>query len=312
MLLHKDREQFEAIINAVSNELGIPVSIVEKDYYVTMLLKQLAEKAPGCVFKGGTSLSKCHHAINRFSEDIDITFSDKLSQGERQNLKNKIIAGISEYLNLPIIDWDNAKSRRDYNCYTFKYSPIEGYVPQSLIEGVKMEVVLGSVSFPTVEMEVDSYIYQVLKVDNIELVQEYELEPFTMTLQSIERTFIDKVFALCDYYIKNDVNKHSRHIYDLYMLFPKITFDDHFKQLIEEVRIERSKMAKMCPSAEEGVDISKLLQDIVDNKIYEKDYEEITSYFQKDRLEYAEAISVIDKIREYFDNMTPGDFNKKL
>ena len=32
MLLHKDKEQFEAIINAVSNELKIPVSIVEKDY----------------------------------------------------------------------------------------------------------------------------------------------------------------------------------------------------------------------------------------------------------------------------------------
>ena len=91
MLLHKDREQFEAVLNAVSNELGVPVSIVEKDYYVTMILKQLALKAPGCVFKGGTSLSKCHHAINRFSEDIDITFSDKLSQGERQKLKNQVI-----------------------------------------------------------------------------------------------------------------------------------------------------------------------------------------------------------------------------
>ena len=42
MLLHKDREQFEAVLNAVSNELGVPVSIVEKDYYVTMILKQLA------------------------------------------------------------------------------------------------------------------------------------------------------------------------------------------------------------------------------------------------------------------------------
>ena len=57
-----------------------------------------------------------------------ITFSDKLSQGERQKLKNQVIAGISEYLELPIIDWDKTRSRRDYNCYTFKYSPIEGYV----------------------------------------------------------------------------------------------------------------------------------------------------------------------------------------
>lgn len=40
MLLHKDREQFEAVLNAVSNELGVPVSIVEKDYYVTMMLRK--------------------------------------------------------------------------------------------------------------------------------------------------------------------------------------------------------------------------------------------------------------------------------
>lgn len=296
MLLHKDREQFESVINAVSNELGVPVTIVEKDYYVTMILKQLAVKAPGCVFKGGTSLSKCHHAINRFSEDIDITFSDKLSQGERQKLKNQVIAGISEYLDLTIIDWDNTRSRRDYNCYTFKYSPIEGYVPESIIEGVKMEVVLGSISFPTVEMEVDSYIYQVLKVDNMDFIREYELEPFTMMLQSIERTFIDKVFALCDYYIKDDVNKHSRHIYDLYMLLPQITFDDIFKQLVEDVRNERLKMPKMCPAAEAGIDINEYLQVIVDKRIYEKDYDEITSYFQKERVDYDEAIGVIDKI----------------
>ena len=296
MLLHKDREQFESVLNAVSNELGVPITIVEKDYYVTMILKQLAIKAPGCVFKGGTSLSKCHHAINRFSEDIDITFSDKLSQGERKKLKNQVIAGISKYLDLTIIDWDNTRSRRDYNCYTFKYSPIEGYVPESIIEGVKMEVVLGSISFPTVEMEVDSYIYQVLKVDNMDFIREYELEPFTMTLQSIERTFIDKVFALCDYYIKDDVNKHSRHIYDLYMLLPKITFDDIFKQLVEDVRNERLKMPKMCPAAEAGIDINEYLQLIVDKRIYEKDYDEITSYFQKERLDYDEAIGVIDKI----------------
>ena len=83
MLLHKNREQFEAVLSAVSNELSVPVAIVEKDYYVTMILKQLACNAKGCVFKGGTSLSKCYRVISRFSEDIDITFSYRLSQGER-------------------------------------------------------------------------------------------------------------------------------------------------------------------------------------------------------------------------------------
>lgn len=51
-----------------------------------MILKQLAKAEPKCVFKGGTSLSKCHHVIDRFSEDIDITFSDRLTPINVKNL----------------------------------------------------------------------------------------------------------------------------------------------------------------------------------------------------------------------------------
>ena len=51
----------------------------QKDYYVTVLLKLLAEKIPFIVFKGGTSLSKCHKVIRRFSEDIDLTIDVSLS-----------------------------------------------------------------------------------------------------------------------------------------------------------------------------------------------------------------------------------------
>ena len=96
MLLHKDREQFEAILNAVSDELKVPVSIVEKDYYVTMILKQLAMRTEGCVFKGGTSLSKCHHAIDRFSEDIDISFSGMSS------VKSGIASCMISFLSLAV------------------------------------------------------------------------------------------------------------------------------------------------------------------------------------------------------------------
>lgn len=152
MYLHHNKEVFSDVIIAAAEEQRRPVAIVEKDYYVTMILKLLAERAPGCVFKGGTSLSKCYHAIDRFSEDIDITFSQSLSASQRRNLKNQIIAGIRDELSLPISNWDDARSRRDYNCYIFEYPPIEGYVAKSMVPGVKMEVALGSVSFPTEQL----------------------------------------------------------------------------------------------------------------------------------------------------------------
>ena len=55
------------------NQTNFPYEVIEKDYYVTMLLKLLSDKIPYIVFKGGTSLSKCYKVIKRFSEDIDIT-----------------------------------------------------------------------------------------------------------------------------------------------------------------------------------------------------------------------------------------------
>ena len=58
--LHSDREQFRDAIDLAYEQTGVMVQAIEKDYYVTMLLRLLAQKMPYIVFKGGTSLSKCH------------------------------------------------------------------------------------------------------------------------------------------------------------------------------------------------------------------------------------------------------------
>lgn len=295
MFLHEDRELFEDVIKAAAEAQHRPISIVEKDYYVTMILKLLSEEAPECVFKGGTSLSKCHHVIDRFSEDIDIAFSNDLTQRQRKELKDKTIAGISNRWGLPISDWENAKSRRDYNCYTFEYRPIDDYVQESLLPGVKMEVSLGSISFPTVTLPVDSYVYQYLKQDNEEIIREYQLQPFEMNLQSLERTFADKVFAVCDYYLTEKTQRNSRHIYDLYMLFPKIRMEDEYRELVAEIRGHREKMP-ICLSAQEGINVPEVLERIIEEEAYKTDYEEITTYFQNYPIRYEEAITVLRDI----------------
>lgn len=82
MLLHNDKNLFEQTILQVSQKSGIETGIIEKDYYVTLLLRELTDALPSMIFKGGTSLSKCHKVIKRFSEDIDITLDENhLTQG---------------------------------------------------------------------------------------------------------------------------------------------------------------------------------------------------------------------------------------
>jgi hypothetical protein len=157
--------------------------------------------------------------------------------------------------------------------------------------------VLRSKAFPTEKAAVDSYIYQFLMKENMDIVEEYGLKPFEMNVQSLERTFIDKVFALCDYYMDDNLKLHSRHIFDIYMLLPKMIFNEEFAQLVKDVREHRQQMGR-CPSSAPDISIPYLLSQIVENKVYESDYEDITSYFQKTKIEYNEAIKAIQKVTD--------------
>ena len=57
-------------------ETGRPAHLLEKDVWVVWTLRTLFESplAADLTFKGGTSLSKVYKVIDRFSEDIDLTY----------------------------------------------------------------------------------------------------------------------------------------------------------------------------------------------------------------------------------------------
>jgi Uncharacterized conserved protein len=75
MNLHQDRDAFKALLSDVSQRTSIRSDIIEKDYYLTLLLWELAEKQDTlpAYFKGGTALYKAIGRMKRFSEDIDLT-----------------------------------------------------------------------------------------------------------------------------------------------------------------------------------------------------------------------------------------------
>lgn len=300
MYLHKDSQLFEDIIAAVSKKYSLEQAIVEKDYYVSMILKLLAEKSDKIVFKGGTSLSKCFHAINRFSEDIDITFSEHLGKARRKKLKYNIMKTISEELEMPVINWEQIESDKNLNQYMFQYKTITGQQNDDMLPVVKVETALGSYAFPMEYMEVASYIYRYLaEEEETELIEKYELMPFMMNVQALERTYIDKVFALCDYYLQGKSKRYSRHLYDLYKLQEKVAFNESFCELVKEVRKQRESMgAGVCPSAQQDVNVSEIIRSFCKDDFYKNDYETITEYFVQDRVSYEDVIQNILKIMQ--------------
>lgn len=290
MYLHKNRETFRDIIEQAADSSGRTPAVVEKDYYVTLILKLLSEQLNQCVFKGGTSLSKGFHVIDRFSEDIDITFNEHIGESRRKKLKNVVLKGISEELGMPVANWEETQSDRDYNAYLFSYESVSGLQDDRLPQYVKLETALGSYSFPTQVVEIRNYIGDYLEGrGRADLAEQFSLGRFSMNLQSLERTYIDKVFALCDYYLQGRSKRCSRHLYDIYKLTPLIKFDEGFISLIGEVREHRSRM-QVCPSAGDAVDVPSVILEFCDNYFYREDYQAVTSYFAADAVPYDEVI----------------------
>lgn len=294
MVLHKDKKSFDIAIRAASRHFNVSPAIIEKDYYVTLVLRELAKQVPDLLFKGGTSLSKCYKIIDRFSEDIDITLdSEHQSQGKRKNLKYTIVE-ICSNLGLNLLNENETRSRRDYNCYKIDYCArhsLSGLNPQLLVETVFIVK-----AFPDEIKQASSMIYDYLKaVGNDEAIAQYELEPFDIRVQTLDRTLVDKVFAVCDYMLDNKAERQSRHIYDLSRLLTLVKLDDNLKALIKEVREDR-KLGTKCYSAQDGVSVPNLLRQMIDTEFFKKDYEDSTEKLLSKPVTYEEAIKAIEMI----------------
>ena len=294
MFLHEDRKKFQQAVSLTSFRSDRMGKIIEKDYYVTMILRLLADEMPFVVFNGGSSLSKGHQAILRFSEDIDIAVDHDLSQGKKKKLKYEI-ADIAQRLGLKIVNIGETRSRRDYNRYIIAYDSILPQINEAIQPVILLETSFTARSFPTVTLPVSSFIGQTLEREASGLLKEYSLNPFSMKVQGLDRTLTDKVFAVCDYYLQNRIKKHSRHIYDIYKLLPLVKQDDAFRALVREVRAVR-KESVICPSAADGVNIPELLAEMIQKEAYREDYRNLTEKLLEEEVDYDTAVTALERI----------------
>jgi predicted nucleotidyltransferase component of viral defense system len=70
----RQSNDFVDAIESTAAHFKMRTIFIEKDYWVTQVLKNISTSkiVDEVIFKGGTSLSKAHDCINRFSEDIDL------------------------------------------------------------------------------------------------------------------------------------------------------------------------------------------------------------------------------------------------
>jgi len=103
-MLHDDKENFLKVLEATSAQTGFPLLLLEKDYYLTIVLSGMEQLSEDLIFKGGTCLNKIYYSYYRLSEDLDFTMrlpSEKLSRTDKRKvikpIKNNIFSYVDSY-----------------------------------------------------------------------------------------------------------------------------------------------------------------------------------------------------------------------
>ncbi|MCF0117808.1 MAG: nucleotidyl transferase AbiEii/AbiGii toxin family protein [Bacilli bacterium] len=278
------KDEWIEIIDTISNELNLDSLIIEKDAVQSIFLNRLSKTDFPIVFKGGTSLSKAYKVINRFSEDLDISMSRKLTQNEKRNFFHEIIK-ISNDLGFELLNFDSVMSRRDFNKFIFRYESLFTNNGFKII----VEVSLFQTSYPTLTHVIHNYVTDFCCDYDYMMPFEFNGYIFDMPVQSLERTFVDKIFAICDYRLQNMAMRDSRHLYDVAKLLPLIKIDESLKEMIKNVREDR-KFSKNNPSADEKYNIDEMLIEIINSRFYEEDFNMITKGLLYEKIKYDEVI----------------------
>ena len=278
------KDQWKAIIETVASEEHRTTQMVEKDTIQSMILLELSKSDVPFVFKGGTSLSKAYGLIDRFSEDIDLSMNRKPTESEKKKTKT-IITRIGERMGFKLSNPDDIQSRHSYNKYVFEYESLFSEIPLELI----IETSFYQVVYPVEIHKVNSFVGRFCKERGIVLPIPFDAASVDMQVQSLERTFIDKVFAICDYRIQNMQDRDSRHLYDIAKLITEIEITPELDDLVDEVRKDRMQ-SKNNPSAKPEHDIPGMLKEIISSRFYESDYNSITKKLLYEDISYDEAI----------------------
>ena len=259
-------EEKREVFQAVSLSMGLRPDIVEKDFWVCFMLHHLfhdCKYKDAFVFKGGTSLSKAYHVIERFSEDIDIILDWR-----------KIVPADEDPWN------DRSKTKQDQYNKLVNAKAAEFYASDLVpCLNSELEEILGSGQWVAVdendEMVINFYYPQLFEVEYLRDKVRLEIGPLAEWLPShvtdiqsfvsekypqlfdrkvteiltidVERTFWEKLTILhkmANFPVnKNLPPRYARHLYDVYCMMNSPVKEQAFarKELLEKDVIFKQK-----------------------------------------------------------------------
>ena len=247
------REEKEELFLVTSRKISLPEAVVEKDFWVCWVLNYLFHGSAWkehLAFKGGTSLSKCFHLIQRFSEDIDLILDWRLvgctadepweqRSKTRQDKYNKAVNERTEvFLKeqfMPEIEKDFRELLPDsFHLYIdpldaqtvcFAYPRIFG--EDAILPVIRLEIGTLAAWTPTIQTVIKPFAAE--QFPEVFLQAGTELKTVTA-----ERTFWEKVTILHKEAFRTNgsiPSRYSRHYYDLWCMMYSTVKDRAFSDL---------------------------------------------------------------------------------
>jgi hypothetical protein len=229
--LRQQPDDLDALVAQTGSARGLPGPYVEKDFWVTEVLRAAAvdrqvampdgSTAPVTfLFKGGTSLSRVFGIVDRFSEDVDLlaVFPGGAATNARHKVLKKVDTDVAAHLGLATSDVTVGASTTGVKRYTTYHYPVREY-DEGLKEGVLLELGSRGGTYPAAPHPYRSMVadYAITELGEPEDTWE-EFASFEVNVLAPERTLLEKIAAVHDAAVRNDTEtlfKHGRHFYDI-------------------------------------------------------------------------------------------------
>ena len=313
MELHEDKETFKELIAYTSEYFGYNESKIEKDYWISKILKELSlQEFNGTVFfKGGTSLSKAYQIIDRFSEDLDIfvyTGDNESSVSKEKKLTRAVYKFITDNYQ-DRINTDLSLSGGRFRKAVIAYDPLfsDGGLKKNLeVEIKSCDLKDKTIMFyPSDRKTIQSLVGIYLdETGNSELTEKYGLEAFEIDCLNPRKTICDKLSRITrlSYSDKpiDDISAHIRDVYDLHKIIQNAEYSTflHSREFLDglySVWIEdmNDDMARTHLSLADALLFSNP-SEVLENNVFKTAYENglASLMFRKENMPTLEDIGV--------------------
>lgn len=291
-------------IRDISAETGIRPGFIEKDWYAVQLLARLSSfqnsKGVSLIFSGGTSLSKGHGVIRRFSEDLDfiLVSSSDISVGQRRALRQEILAHVIADDRFRVEDANVVRG----DSHRFFKAPILydiAFPDGSLRPYLQLEMTFSENRMPADHCVIRSIVSE---------VSDAEPEAGISCISPVE-TAADKLSALTwrvlvrDRSNPNDDPTIVRHLHDLAALEPVIVKSPHeFRKVSQDSMLQDRlrRGGEAISSLPDGDRLTGALEKMKQDSLYRDEYERFVTAMSyaddDDRIHFDDACSALERI----------------